>query len=186
MRIWLMAARPRTLPAAIAPVLVGTALAVTEVDLRVGGFVAALLGSIFIQVGTNLSNDYSDARRGADREEDRAREVDEVGAARDRQPEAHVGGDEHLAGRDEAARRDAHRPEALLGVGAAARVGVVVGEVRPDLEEERAEQGGDEPADAQVDLRHRERRADEHGRDGRGQGPRPGGHQPDSHRATSS
>src|SRR4051812_50190447 len=64
-----MAARPRTLPAAVAPVLVGTALAVTEADLRVGGFVAALLGAIFIQVGTNLSNDYSDARRGADTEE---------------------------------------------------------------------------------------------------------------------
>jgi 1,4-dihydroxy-2-naphthoate octaprenyltransferase len=68
-RIWLMAARPRTLPAAIAPVLVGTALGMTEVDLRIGGFVAALLGAIFIQVGTNLSNDYSDARRGADTEE---------------------------------------------------------------------------------------------------------------------
>src|SRR4051794_13581993 len=64
-----MAARPRTLPAAIAPVLVGTALAVTETDLRVGGFVAAVLGAIFIQVGTTLSNDYSDARRGADTEE---------------------------------------------------------------------------------------------------------------------
>src|SRR4051794_8586110 len=64
-----MAARPRTLPAAVAPVLVGTALAVTETDLRVGGFVAALLGAILIQVGTNLSNDYSDARRGADTEE---------------------------------------------------------------------------------------------------------------------
>ncbi|HEX2104193.1 MAG TPA: 1,4-dihydroxy-2-naphthoate polyprenyltransferase [Solirubrobacteraceae bacterium] len=69
MRIWLMAARPRTLPAAIAPVLVGTALAMTVVDLRVGGFVAALLGAILIQVGTNLSNDYSDARRGADTED---------------------------------------------------------------------------------------------------------------------
>src|SRR6187455_1349952 len=64
-----MAARPRTLPAAIAPVLVGTALGVTEVDLRIGGFVAALLGAILIQVGTNLSNDYSDARRGADTDE---------------------------------------------------------------------------------------------------------------------
>jgi 1,4-dihydroxy-2-naphthoate polyprenyltransferase len=64
-----MAARPRTLPAAIAPVLVGTALGMTETDLRVGGFVAALLGAIFIQVGTNLSNDYSDARRGADTED---------------------------------------------------------------------------------------------------------------------
>jgi len=67
MRIWLMAARLRTLPAAIAPVLVGTALAYTlEAVFRPGAFVAAMLGSIFIQVGTNLSNDYSDARRGAD------------------------------------------------------------------------------------------------------------------------
>jgi 1,4-dihydroxy-2-naphthoate octaprenyltransferase len=70
MRIWFMAARVRTLPAAVAPVLVGTALAVAETDhLRVGAFVAALLGAIFIQVGTNLSNDYSDARRGADSED---------------------------------------------------------------------------------------------------------------------
>jgi 1,4-dihydroxy-2-naphthoate octaprenyltransferase len=68
-RIWIMAARLRTLPAAVAPVLVGTALSATERDLRVGGFVAALLGAIFIQVGTNLSNDYSDARRGADTED---------------------------------------------------------------------------------------------------------------------
>ena len=68
MTIWLMAARPRTLPAAIAPVLIGTAAAVYVAgDLpRFGGFVAALVGSIFIQIGTNLANDYSDARRGAD------------------------------------------------------------------------------------------------------------------------
>jgi 1,4-dihydroxy-2-naphthoate polyprenyltransferase len=68
MRIWLMAARPRTLPAAIAPVLVGTAAAVEWVGElpRPGAFVAALVGSIFIQIGTNLANDYSDARRGAD------------------------------------------------------------------------------------------------------------------------
>jgi 1,4-dihydroxy-2-naphthoate octaprenyltransferase len=64
-----MAARVRTLPAAVAPVLVGTALSATERDLRVGGFIAALLGAVFIQVGTNLSNDYSDARRGADTED---------------------------------------------------------------------------------------------------------------------
>jgi len=70
MRIWLMAARLRTLPAAIAPVLVGTALAYTLEDVfRPGAFVAAMLGSILIQVGTNLSNDYSDARRGADAED---------------------------------------------------------------------------------------------------------------------
>lgn len=67
MRIWLMAARPRTLPAAIAPVLVGTALAYAlEEVFRPGAFIAAMLGSILIQIGTNLSNDYSDARRGAD------------------------------------------------------------------------------------------------------------------------
>ncbi|HEY5197494.1 MAG TPA: 1,4-dihydroxy-2-naphthoate polyprenyltransferase [Solirubrobacteraceae bacterium] len=66
MRIWLMAARPRTLPAAIAPVLVGTSLAIEQGVFHPVSFVAALLGSIFIQVGTNLANDYSDARRGAD------------------------------------------------------------------------------------------------------------------------
>jgi 1,4-dihydroxy-2-naphthoate octaprenyltransferase len=70
MHIWLMAARLRTLPAAIAPVLVGTSLAYQLDDVfRPGSFVAALLGSILIQVGTNLSNDYSDARRGADAED---------------------------------------------------------------------------------------------------------------------
>lgn len=64
-----MAARPRTLPAAVAPVLVGTALAWSEGSLDWLAFAAALLGALFIQVGTNLSNDYSDARRGADTEE---------------------------------------------------------------------------------------------------------------------
>jgi 1,4-dihydroxy-2-naphthoate octaprenyltransferase len=64
-----MAARPRTLPAAVAPVLVGTALAGYLHVFHPLRFVAALLGAIFIQVGTNLSNDYSDARRGADTED---------------------------------------------------------------------------------------------------------------------
>jgi 1,4-dihydroxy-2-naphthoate polyprenyltransferase len=68
-RIWLMAARPRTLPAAVAPVLVGTALAATEGTFRPLSFLAALIGAVFIQIGTNLSNDYSDARRGADTED---------------------------------------------------------------------------------------------------------------------
>jgi 1,4-dihydroxy-2-naphthoate octaprenyltransferase len=69
LRIWLMAARPRTLPAAIAPVLVGTALAGFAHVFHPLRFLAALLGALFIQVGTNLSNDYSDARRGADAED---------------------------------------------------------------------------------------------------------------------
>jgi 1,4-dihydroxy-2-naphthoate octaprenyltransferase len=68
-RIWLMAARIRTLPASLAPVLVGTALAGFYHVFHPLRFVAALLGAIFIQVGTNLSNDYSDARRGADTED---------------------------------------------------------------------------------------------------------------------
>jgi 1,4-dihydroxy-2-naphthoate octaprenyltransferase len=68
-RIWLMAARVRTLPAAVAPVLVGTALAIHDGDFDGFAFACALLGAIFIQVGTNLSNDYSDARRGADAED---------------------------------------------------------------------------------------------------------------------
>jgi 1,4-dihydroxy-2-naphthoate octaprenyltransferase len=68
-RIWLMAARPRTLPASVAPVLVGTSLAGFQGVFHPLRFIAALVGAIFIQVGTNLSNDYSDARRGADTED---------------------------------------------------------------------------------------------------------------------
>jgi 1,4-dihydroxy-2-naphthoate octaprenyltransferase len=64
-----MAARPRTLPAAVAPVLVGTSLAIHYGTFRALAFAAALLGATLIQVGTNLSNDYSDARRGADSDE---------------------------------------------------------------------------------------------------------------------
>ena len=64
-----MAARPRTLPAAVAPVLVGTALAQTRGSIDLIAFAAAMLGALFIQVGTNLSNDSSDARRGADTED---------------------------------------------------------------------------------------------------------------------
>jgi 1,4-dihydroxy-2-naphthoate octaprenyltransferase len=67
LRIWFQAARVRTLPAAVAPVLVGTAAAVYQVsDVRWGTAIAALLGAIWIQIGTNLANDYSDAKRGAD------------------------------------------------------------------------------------------------------------------------
>jgi len=67
---WLLAARPRTLPAAVAPVLVGTALAQPLAgQFHVLAFVFTLLGAIAIQVGTNLSNDYSDARRGTDAED---------------------------------------------------------------------------------------------------------------------
>src|SRR4029079_19567472 len=53
-RIWLMAARVRTLPAAVAPVLVGTSLAIHDDHFDGFAFACALLGAAFIQVGTNL------------------------------------------------------------------------------------------------------------------------------------
>jgi 1,4-dihydroxy-2-naphthoate octaprenyltransferase len=68
-RIWVMAARPKTLPLGVAPVLVGTALAGYLHVFHPLRFIAALLGSVFIQIGANLSNDYSDAHRGADTED---------------------------------------------------------------------------------------------------------------------
>src|SRR4051812_31734281 len=64
-----MAARPRTLPAAAAPVLVGTSYAAALGTFKVLTFIATLLGALLIQIGTNLSNDYSEARRGADTED---------------------------------------------------------------------------------------------------------------------
>ncbi|MGB2710617.1 MAG: 1,4-dihydroxy-2-naphthoate polyprenyltransferase [Conexibacter sp.] len=69
LRIWLMAARPKTLPVGLAPVLVGTALAGAADVFEPVRFAATLLGALLIQVGANLSNDYSDARRGADTED---------------------------------------------------------------------------------------------------------------------
>ena len=68
-KIWLMAARPKTLPAGAAPVFVGTALAGYYGEFHVLRFLAALFAALLIQIGTNLSNDYSDARRGADTED---------------------------------------------------------------------------------------------------------------------
>jgi 1,4-dihydroxy-2-naphthoate polyprenyltransferase len=62
--IWLAAARPRTLPAAIAPVLVGTAAAVPHAALVPA--LAALLGALAIQVGANFANDAFDGERGVD------------------------------------------------------------------------------------------------------------------------
>jgi 1,4-dihydroxy-2-naphthoate octaprenyltransferase len=65
--VWLLAARPATLPAAVVPVLVGTAAALHGGNpLRAGPFVAALLAALLIQVGTNFANDVFDFRRGAD------------------------------------------------------------------------------------------------------------------------
>ena len=64
--VWLMAARPRTLSAAVSPVLVGTAIAHRAGALQPLPALLALLASLFIQIGTNFANDYSDFKRGAD------------------------------------------------------------------------------------------------------------------------
>ncbi|MEK6648729.1 MAG: 1,4-dihydroxy-2-naphthoate polyprenyltransferase [Actinomycetota bacterium] len=63
-RIWIQGARPRTLPAAIAPVLVATALA--KSDAIPGRAILALIVSLSLQIAVNYANDYSDGVRGAD------------------------------------------------------------------------------------------------------------------------
>ena len=65
---WVMAARPRTLPAAVAPVLVGGGLALGDSVFRSDALLATLLCALALQIAANLANDASDARRGADPE----------------------------------------------------------------------------------------------------------------------
>lgn len=66
MNKWVAGARPRTLPAAIVPVLVGTACAVGETKLVWWRAAAAMVAAVAIQVGTNYANDHSDGKRGTD------------------------------------------------------------------------------------------------------------------------
>lgn len=72
---WIQAARPPTLWAALAPVLVAGGLASRDGVFRWDAFIAAALGAIAIQIATNFANDASDAKRGADTE-------DRIGPAR--------------------------------------------------------------------------------------------------------
>lgn len=64
--VWVMAARPATLPASIVPVLVGTAVGVHEGFFVLLPFLGALAAAVLIQVGTNLANDVFDFEKGAD------------------------------------------------------------------------------------------------------------------------
>ena len=71
---WVIAARPRTLPAAVAPVLVGSSLAQFDGVFRWDSFLLAMVGALAIQIAANFANDASDAKRGAD--------VDRIGPPR--------------------------------------------------------------------------------------------------------
>ena len=68
-RAWLIAARPQTLPAGAAPVVVGAAVAVHEGVFAPLPALAALIGALLIQIGTNFANDYYDAVKGVDSED---------------------------------------------------------------------------------------------------------------------
>ncbi|MBD3419663.1 MAG: 1,4-dihydroxy-2-naphthoate polyprenyltransferase [Chitinivibrionales bacterium] len=64
----ILASRPKTLPAAVAPVLVGTAIAFDKNGFHLMSALAAMFGAILIQIGTNYANDYFDFIKGADTE----------------------------------------------------------------------------------------------------------------------
>ncbi len=66
LQVWLLAVRPRTLPAAVSPVLVGTATALADQAFRLLPALAALAGALLLQVGVNLANDYFDCVKGVD------------------------------------------------------------------------------------------------------------------------
>jgi 1,4-dihydroxy-2-naphthoate octaprenyltransferase len=66
---WILASRPRTLTAAAAPVFLGTGLAAGRGLFSLYPALAALVGALLIQIGTNLANDYYDHKRGGDTED---------------------------------------------------------------------------------------------------------------------
>ena len=66
---WVLAARPKTLPAASAPVVLGAFLALADDTFRWGPALAALAGALLLQIGANLANDVFDFHRGADTEQ---------------------------------------------------------------------------------------------------------------------
>jgi 1,4-dihydroxy-2-naphthoate octaprenyltransferase len=67
--VWVLASRPKTLPAAAAPVVIGTAMAAADDGFHLLSALAALVGALLIQIGTNLANDYVDFARGTDTSE---------------------------------------------------------------------------------------------------------------------
>lgn len=64
--LWYLAARPKTLPASVAPILVGTAVAIHEGGFHALAALMALLTALLLQIAANFANDALDFRRGAD------------------------------------------------------------------------------------------------------------------------
>lgn len=71
LQIWTAAARPRTLFAAVAPVLLGTALAYADGGFHAGAALVALACALGLQIGANFVNDLADFEKGADTKEGR-------------------------------------------------------------------------------------------------------------------
>jgi 1,4-dihydroxy-2-naphthoate octaprenyltransferase len=69
LQAWVLASRPATLTAAIAPVLVGTAVAYHSGSVTPGGVAATLAGASFLQIASNFANDVFDHEKGADTED---------------------------------------------------------------------------------------------------------------------
>lgn len=66
---WLLAIRPKTLPAAVGPVIVGSTLAFSDHGFRLGPAIACFLTALLLQIGSNLANDVFDFEKGADQGE---------------------------------------------------------------------------------------------------------------------
>jgi 1,4-dihydroxy-2-naphthoate octaprenyltransferase len=68
-RVWILAARPKTLPAAASPVLVGSAAAMASGGFHLSVFLAVLLAALLLQIGANFANDVFDFHKGSDTSE---------------------------------------------------------------------------------------------------------------------
>lgn len=68
-KAWILATRPKTLPAAGAPVIIGCAMAISDHKFHAPAALIALFGALLIQIGTNFANDYFDFIKGTDTDE---------------------------------------------------------------------------------------------------------------------
>lgn len=91
LQIWLLAIRPKILPASISPILVGSAVAWREDGFHLPAALVALVVAMLLQVLSNLANDYFDFRKGADRDRVGPLRVMQAGLVSARQMQAAIG-----------------------------------------------------------------------------------------------